>query len=263
MVRKENSSAHAAGSNALHLITAPATWMWSGRPRTYSGTSNMPRAMSARPQAVRAQYRCVQALAIPSGLGNALNGMALVALTTGDTGQAERLLVNHRCFGRPVRGSSPGRCMFARSWPCGAGPVEAIALIAESLTRVRELHDKFAFVYTLVPLAAAAVLKGDDTWAARILGARDAVTERTGVTFVDKSVHDLRDRAEREVRAPRPGPVGPGVCSRALTHDRCVAEGHRTRLDTHMAQERARLPVLPDSPRTHAVPATSVFVTEP
>ena len=33
-----------------------------------------------------------RALAIPSGLGNALNGMALVALTTGDTGQAERLL---------------------------------------------------------------------------------------------------------------------------------------------------------------------------
>ena len=51
-------------------------------------------------------------------------------------------------------------------------PDEAIALVAESLTRIRELHDKFAFVYTLVPLAAAAVLKGDDTWAARILGAR-------------------------------------------------------------------------------------------
>ena len=48
---------------------------------------------------------------------------------------------------------------------------EAIALVRESLTRIRELQDKFAFVYALVPLAAAAVLKGDDAWAARILGA--------------------------------------------------------------------------------------------
>ena len=47
---------------------------------------------------------------------------------------------------------------------------------------------------------AAAVLKGDDAWAARILGARDAVTERTGATVVDKSVRDLREQAEREVR---------------------------------------------------------------
>jgi hypothetical protein len=79
-------------------------------------------------------------------------------------------------------------------------PDEAIALMRESLTRIRELHDKFAFVYALVPLAAAAVLKNDDVWAARILGARDAVTERTGVTVVDKSVHDLREKAEREAR---------------------------------------------------------------
>jgi hypothetical protein len=77
--------------------------------------------------------------------------------------------------------------------------------VRESLTRIRELHDRFAFVYALVPLAAAAVLKGDDAWAARILGARDTVTERTGVTVVDPSVRDLRDRAEREVRA-RLGP---------------------------------------------------------
>ena len=79
-------------------------------------------------------------------------------------------------------------------------PDEAIALVRESLTRIRELHDKFAFVYALVPLAAAAVLKGDDAWAARILGTRDAVTERTGVRVVDKSVHDLREQAEREAR---------------------------------------------------------------
>jgi hypothetical protein len=82
---------------------------------------------------------------------------------------------------------------------------EAITVVRESLTHIRELHDKFAFMYALVPLAAAAVLKGDNTWAARILGAQDVVTERTGVTVIDKSGVDLKQQVEREVRA-RLGP---------------------------------------------------------
>jgi hypothetical protein len=73
--------------------------------------------------------------------------------------------------------------------------------VRESLTYIRQLHDTFAFVYVLVPLAAAAVLKGDDEWAARILGARDAVTERTGAAVGDKLVADLKGQAEREARA--------------------------------------------------------------
>ena len=101
-------------------------------------------------------------------------------------------------------------------------PDQAIALVRESLTRVRELDDKFAFVYALVPLAVAAVLKGDDAWAARILGARDAVTERTGATVVDKSVHDLREQAEREVCAR----LGPDRWARAY------AAGRSTSIDS-------------------------------
>jgi ATP/maltotriose-dependent transcriptional regulator MalT len=164
-----------------------------------------------------------RALGIPSGLGTALNGMALVALTTGDIGQAERLLTEASSV---LRQAGP----WFLTWALYVRAIlavrhrnadEAITLIAESLTRIRELHDKFAFVYTLVPLAAAAVLKGDDTWAARILGARDAVTERTGVTFVDKSVHDLREGAEREVRAR----LGPDRWGRAY------AAGHVTSID--------------------------------
>jgi hypothetical protein len=90
------------------------------------------------------------------------------------------------------------------------------------LTRIRALHDKFAFVYTLVPLAAAAVLKGDDAWAARILGARDAVIERTGVTLVDTRVHDLREQAEREAR----GRLGRDRWARAY------AAGRETSIDS-------------------------------
>lgn len=148
-----------------------------------------------------------RALAIPSGTGNALCGMAVVALASGDADEAERLLDEATSV---LRQAGPWfltwafyvRAILAVRRERAA---EAIALARESLTRIRELHDKFAFVYALVPLAAAAVLKGDDIWAARLLGARDAVTERTGVTVVDPSVHDLRERAEQEVRA-RLGP---------------------------------------------------------
>jgi hypothetical protein len=133
--------------------------------------------------------------------------MAEVALAAGEAGEAERLLDE----ATPVlRHSGPWFLLLALyvrailAVRC-ADADRAIALVRDSLTHTRMLHDKFAFVYALVPLAAAAVLKGDDAWAARILGARDAVTERTGATAVDKSVRDLQEQAERDARA-RLGP---------------------------------------------------------
>ncbi len=146
-------------------------------------------------------------LASPWGTGYAMSGMAEAALANGDDGQAERLLDQaapalrdagpwFRLYGLYVRAVLALR---------RGNPDQAIALLRDSLIRIRELHDTFAFVYTLVPLAAAAMLKGDAAWAARILGARDALTERTSITLVDDRVHDLRERAEREARA-RLGP---------------------------------------------------------
>ena len=41
----------------------------------------------------------------------------------------------------------------------------------------------------------------DDAWAARVLGAQDAVTERTGVTVADTSLGDIRQQVEHDVRA--------------------------------------------------------------
>jgi hypothetical protein len=78
---------------------------------------------------------------------------------------------------------------------------EGLALLYENLNRIRELHDKFAFVYALIPLAVCATLKGDDARAARILGARDGVIERTGLSIVDTPVHDMREQAELTARA--------------------------------------------------------------
>jgi predicted ATPase/transcriptional regulator with XRE-family HTH domain len=146
-------------------------------------------------------------LSIPWGTGYSLSGMAAVALAAGDAGHAERLLEDAASV---LRHAGPwflslGRYMRAVLAVRRGNLDQAIALVRENLTRIRELHDKFAFVYTLVPLAAAVALKGDDAWAARILGARDAVIESTGITIVDLSVHDLREHAEREARA-RLGP---------------------------------------------------------
>ena len=157
----------------------------------------------------------------------------MLALATGDVGQAERLLDEATSVLRHAGPWFLTWALYVRAVLAvrRGNPDEAIALVRESLTRIRELHDKFAFVYALVPLAAAAVLKGDDAWAARILGARDAVTERTGVTVVDKSVHDLREQVGTGgACTPRPGSLGPGLCGRAQCLDRFVDQGHRQRL---------------------------------
>lgn len=144
-----------------------------------------------------------RSLAIPWGTGNALSGMAAVALATGNAGEAERLLDEATSVLRHAGPwfSSLALCVRAIFAVRRGNPDDAIAFVRESLTDIRELDDAFAFVNLLLPLAAAAALKGEDAWAARILGARDAVTERTGVKVVDKSVRDLRDRTEAEVCA--------------------------------------------------------------
>jgi predicted ATPase/DNA-binding XRE family transcriptional regulator len=148
-----------------------------------------------------------RALALPWGLGNSLTGMAAVVLATGDLAHAERLLDEATSV---LRHAAP----WFLSWTLylhaflavrRGNPSEAITFVRESLTYIRQLHDTFAFVYALVPLAAAAALKGEHEWAARILGARDAVSERTGATVAEKSVGDLQEQAEQEARA-RLGP---------------------------------------------------------
>jgi predicted ATPase/DNA-binding XRE family transcriptional regulator/ribosomal protein S18 acetylase RimI-like enzyme len=165
-----------------------------------------------------------EALAIPWGVGNAQIGMAAVAAATGDVDQAEHLLDEAISVLQHAGPWFLTRAMFLRGILAlrRGDPDAAIAMVRDSLTRIRELDDKFALVYALVPLAAAAVLRGDDAWAARILGARDAVAERTGATIVLKLVHDLREQAEREARAH----LGPDRWARAY------AAGRKTSLDS-------------------------------
>jgi tetratricopeptide (TPR) repeat protein len=162
-----------------------------------------------------------RSLAIPWGTASALNGLAIVALAAGDVGRAERLLDEATSV---LRNAGPWFLTLG-AYIRGVLAVrrgnadEAIALMRESLAGIRELHDKFAFVYALVPLAAAAVLKGDDAWAARIMGARDAVTDRTGATVADRFVNDLREQSEREARAR----LGPDRWARAYAAGRVAS----------------------------------------
>jgi predicted ATPase/DNA-binding XRE family transcriptional regulator len=148
-----------------------------------------------------------QALAIPWGTGNALLGMSGVALESNDLDEADRLLDEATSVLRHAGPWFQSRELFVRAiFSVGRGNADdAIVLVRESLTRIRDLQDKYAFVHALVPLAAAAALKGDNAWAARILGARDAVTERTSAMVVVKPVQTLKERTEREVRS-RLGP---------------------------------------------------------
>jgi hypothetical protein len=165
-------------------------------------------------------------MAVPWGIGDALGGMAAVALSSGDDLEAERLLLESTVT---LRQAGPWfltpvtylRAILAvRRGNAG----EAIALVRENLTRIRELHDKFAFVYSMVALAAAAVLEGADAWAARILGAGDSVTQRSGATVVDRTVQDIRRDVERGVRAR----LGPERWARGY------AAGRKTSIDSLM-----------------------------
>jgi len=160
-------------------------------------------------------------MATPWLIGNALSGLAWVALASGDLAQTDTRL-------EEVAPMLPGTGPWFRLLPLYVRAIlavrrqngdEAIALVGQSLVLIKELHDTFALVYSLVPLATAAIWEGDDAWAARILGARDAVVESTGAAVVDKSVHDLREEIERQARAR----LGPQQWARAYAAGRTIS----------------------------------------
>jgi predicted ATPase len=164
-----------------------------------------------------------RALDIPWGTGNALLGLASVALAAGDIGEAERLLDEATLVMRQAGPWFLNLPLYVRAILAvrRGNADQAISFVRETLTCSWALRDKFAFVYALAPLAAAAILKGEYTWAARILGARDAVIERTGARVADNSIHDLRENAERESRAR----LGPDRWARSY------AAGRQTTID--------------------------------
>lgn len=161
----------------------------------------------AREHYVRSIER-FRSLKLAWGIGNSLTGMATVHLATGDPASAERLIDEATSLLRAVGPWFLALALHVRAVIAvrRGDADDTIAIVRESLTLIRGLHDNHAFVFALGPLAVAAMLKGDEAWAARILGARDAVTERTRATVVVRqSLDNLIGLGEREVRA-RLGP---------------------------------------------------------
>jgi hypothetical protein len=152
------------------------------------------------PSAEQAWRRSGRALAIPWGTGLSLTGLAHAALATGDTVEAERLLDEAATVLRGAGPWFPGLSIYIRAMLAvrRRDPDHTIAAVRELLTRMGTLQDK-TFFYSLAPLAAAAVLKSEHAWAARIFGAREAMS--TGLSVVDPSMVDQQQAAEREARA--------------------------------------------------------------
>jgi predicted ATPase/DNA-binding XRE family transcriptional regulator len=137
------------------------------------------------------------------GIGNALTGLAAVEIATGDSASAERLLDEAAAVLRPVGPWFLALSLYVRAMlSVRVGNADGtIAIVREGLTLIRGLHDNHAFVFVLGPLALAAMDKGEHAWAARILGARDVVSERTRATFVVRqSLDNIIGLAERDVR---------------------------------------------------------------
>jgi ATP/maltotriose-dependent transcriptional regulator MalT len=93
-----------------------------------------------------------------------LTAMAWVALASGDVDEAERLLDDAVSVLRDAGPWFLSLGLYIRAFLAvrRGNAVQATAITRENLTRLRDLQDKFSFLYALVPLAAAAALKGNE-----------------------------------------------------------------------------------------------------
>ena len=146
--------------------------------------------------------RDFRAIELPWGIGLSLTGLAQLAVATGDAVEAEHLLDEAATVLRGAGPWFPVLSIYLRAMLAvrRSDADHTIATVRELLTRTGTLQDK-TFVYSLAPLAAAAVLKGEHAWAARIFGAREAISMSTGLSVVDPSMVVQQQAAEREARA--------------------------------------------------------------
>ena len=135
-------------------------------------------------------------------IGHALSGLAWVVVTDGDFDRAESLLDEASVV---LASSGPwfmSLGLYLRTVLAvrRGDPDAALVVGRDFLERIRQYQDTFAYTYALLPLAAAAAQKGDDVWVARLIGARDAVRDRTGATIVDPMIQEFLQQPERRAR---------------------------------------------------------------
>jgi predicted ATPase/DNA-binding XRE family transcriptional regulator len=129
--------------------------------------------------------------------GTALNGLAGASMMDGDVDGAIRLLADAESVLRRARCWWPLAVTLnlrATLAVLGGHAGEAFVAARESLALVRELRDVFALIHSLLMIAAAAELQGDDVGAARLLGALDAMAVTAGMTTADGLSHEVRTR---------------------------------------------------------------------
>jgi len=202
-MQREPQRAHERVVRAVELANATGDARLVAAAETMSGhiehaLGNLERA---RDHFARSADR-FRALGIHWSIGSALSGLGGVLLAMGDSGQALRVLDEATAA---LEGAGPWFLAPVRSYRATLalqrGKMdEAIALMRASLIDIRMLHDKYAYVYALIPLASAALLKGDPGWAARILGAHDALAERSGFRVAIALINDLRVQADGKAR---------------------------------------------------------------
>jgi predicted ATPase/DNA-binding XRE family transcriptional regulator len=213
--RAEGIRARELAAAAEGVDIVPVTDILLGHVEQFTG--NIPAAHERFSEAIRG----FELLESPWGKGNAQSAIAWLALGARDDAVAQRL-ANEADLA--FQGAGPwfralGLYVRAVLAIRHGDADEAIALVRESLVLIRQLNDRFAFVYVMVPLSAAALLKGDDAWAARILGARDAVAERTGLTIVDAAAHELLTMVQQD----GPTRLGADRWSRAYASGRAAS----------------------------------------
>jgi len=174
-------------------------------------------------------------LGLTWAIGHALSGLAWVVVTDGDFDRAESLLDEASVV---LASSGPwfmSLGLYLRTVLAvrRGNPDAALAVGRELLERIRQYQDTFAYTYALLPLAAAAAQKGDDVWAARLIGARDAVRDRTGATVVDPMIQEFLQQPERGARER----LGPDRWARSHAAGRRISiESLLTDIDTALAQ---------------------------
>ena len=133
----------------------------------------------------------------PWVVGTALGGLAWVALAQGDHSEAEQRIAE---AAGALEATGPwfralGYFLSALLAVQARDATRALLAIRESLVLLRETQDRFGVMYAFAPLAGAASLLREDGWVARIVGASDAMTERSGIRSVDPMGHELWTQA--------------------------------------------------------------------
>ena len=171
-----------------------------------------------------------RALGDQSGAGLALTVPVYIALTDGDFSHAERFLDESEELLRSV-GSwwhlTVTLIIRATVTQMRSEHARTIVLLRESLALAPRLHDTQAIAYGLEGLAGAlAMLGGQERRAARLLGAAEALRERTGSAIAMPPWRELYQRhlAALRTRLDADELAAAWAEGRALTPDEAVAE---------------------------------------